>query len=103
MKSFDRGAVLGCLFALVSLGAAAESGRLIAVDKPMPAPEWARLERQLLAANVPACREFFQKYYDERRYVRCVTRWGSNDGPDDAFENTTGWPELHALGANDEV
>lgn len=28
---------------------------------------------------------------------------GANDGPDDAFENFTGWPELHALGASDEI
>ncbi len=33
----------------------------IAVDTPMAAPKWARLERQLLAANLPACREFYEK------------------------------------------
>jgi hypothetical protein len=30
-------------------------------------------------------------------------RWGANDGPDDAFENFNRWPELHALGADDEI
>lgn len=30
-------------------------------------------------------------------------RWGANDGPDDAFEQFNRWPELHALGASDEV
>ena len=30
-------------------------------------------------------------------------RWGANDGPDDAFENFNRWPELHALGASDEI
>ena len=30
-------------------------------------------------------------------------RWGANDGPDDAFENFNHWPELHALGASDDV
>ena len=69
----------------------------------MPAPAWATLERRLLAENVPACREFYQKYYDERGYVQCVLRWGANDGPDDAFENFNRWPELHALGADDEI
>ena len=59
----------------------------IAVDTPMAAPKWARLERQLLAANVPACREFFEKYYDDRGYLQAFVRWGANDGPDDAFEN----------------
>ncbi len=66
-------------------------------------PRWAALERQLLAENVPACREFFQKYFDDRGYLQCVVRWGANDGPDDAFENFNRWPELHALGASDDI
>jgi hypothetical protein len=70
---------------------------------PMPPPNWAVLERQLLAENVPACREFFQRYFDARGYLQCFVRWGANDGPDDAFENFNRWPELHALGAGDEV
>jgi hypothetical protein len=52
---------------------------------------------------VPACLEFARKYYDDRGYVQCFVRWGANDGPDDAFENFAGWPELHALGAGDEI
>ncbi len=75
----------------------------LAITTPMVAPEWAKLERQLLAENVPACREFAEKYYDARGYVQCFIRWGANDGPDDAFENFAGWPELHALGASDEI
>ncbi len=65
----------------------------------MDPPRWATLERQLLADNVPACREFFKKYFDDRGYLQCFVRWGANDGPDDAFENFNHWPELHALGA----
>ena len=83
--------------------AAAAAPAAIAVDTPMPAPAWARLERQILAASVPACREFFQKYYDDRGYLQAFLRWGANDGPDDAFENFNHWPELHALGADDEI
>src|SRR5688500_13501855 len=75
----------------------------IRIDSPMTAPRWARLERQLLDDNVPACREFFTKYFDGRGYLQCFVRWGANDGPDDAFENFNGWPELHALGASDEI
>ena len=30
-------------------------------------------------------------------------RWGADDGPDDAFENFAGWPELHALGGSDDI
>lgn len=69
----------------------------------MAPPAWAVLERKLLADNVPACREFYQKYYDSRGYLQVFVRWGANDGPDDAFENFNRWPELHALGADDEI
>src|SRR5262250_137104 len=76
---------------------------LITIDTAMAAPKWAQLERQLLAENVPAAREFYRKYFDARGYLQCVLRWGADDGPDDAFENFNHWPELHALGASDEI
>jgi hypothetical protein len=82
---------------------AAEPKPALTIDSPMPAPEWAKLERRLLAETVPAARAFAQKYYDDRGYIRCFVRWGANDGPDDAFENFRQWPELHALGASDEI
>jgi hypothetical protein len=75
----------------------------VRVETPMEAPKWAVLERQLLADSVPACREFFKRYFDDRGYLQCFVRWGANDGPDDAFENFNHWPELHALGASDEI
>ena len=75
----------------------------IHIDSRMSAPRWATLERQLLAQNVPACREFYGKYFDDRGYLQCFVRWGANDGPDDAFENFNRWPELHALGAEDDI
>lgn len=78
-------------------------GPVVTITSPMAAPEWAKLERQLLAENVPACREFFQKYFDDRGYLQCIVRWGADDGADDAFENFNRWPELHALGASDEI
>lgn len=87
----------------IGCGIAARAATEIVVSTPMPAPAWAKLQRQLLAEQVPACREFFQKYYDARGYLQCFVRWGANDGPDDAFENFNGWPELHALGADDEI
>ena len=92
--------ILALLFSVHVFGAAPVS---LTIDTPMPAPEWAMLERRLLAENVPACREFFDKYYDSRGYVQCFLRWGANDGPDDAFENFNRWPELHALGADDAI
>jgi hypothetical protein len=69
----------------------------------MEPPTWAVLERKILTESLPACREFFQRYFDHRGYLQCFVRWGANDGPDDAFENFNGWPELHALGASDEI
>ena len=83
-----------CLLPFVFPGAA---GTTIDIATPMAAPVWARI----LADSVPAAKSFFAKYYDEPGYFRHVVRWGANDGPDDAFENTAGWPELHALGASD--
>jgi hypothetical protein len=90
----------------VGVGAAEQShGRevSITIDRRMEPPRWAVLERQLLDENVPACREFFSKYFDRRGYLQCFVRWGANDGPDDAFENFNRWPELHALGAGEEI
>jgi hypothetical protein len=92
-----------CLLVLLGVALVPAAPVTIAVDTPMAAPAWARLERQLLADNLPACREFFEKYYDQRGYLQVFLRWGANDGPDDAFENFNRWPELHALGSDDEI
>src|SRR5262245_31287846 len=81
----------------------AEAGVTVRIETPMDPPRWATLERQLFADMVPACREFFQKYFDGSGSLQVVTRWGANDGPDDAFENFNHWPELHALGASDDI
>ncbi len=88
---------------LVAQASPAEAPTTVTIDSKMAAPEWAKLERRLLADHVPACREFVEKYYDDRGYVQCFLRWGMNDGPDDAFENFNHWPELHALGASDDI
>jgi hypothetical protein len=69
----------------------------------MAPPHWALLERELIRTQSLACREFFARYFDERGYLRCIPRWGGNDGPDDAIENLTGWPILHALGGPDDI
>jgi hypothetical protein len=94
-------AALPC--ACLSPQAAKVADVVVRVQTPMDPPRWATLERQLLADNVPASREFFNKYFDNRGYLRAFVRWGANDGPDDAFENFNHWPELHALGASDEI
>ena len=108
MKRLRHALILCTLlaFALAWVSLAAQrkpASVLVTIDTPMEPPEWARLERQLLDAHTPAIVEFYRKYYDSRGYVQCVLRWGADDGPDDAFENMAGWPELHALGGSDEV
>src|SRR6266404_1174083 len=75
----------------------------LAITTPLSPPTWALLQRQLLDANAKACREFYAKYFDERGWLLCVERWGGDDGPDDAIENCTDWPNLHALGGADDV
>ncbi len=75
----------------------------LVIDTPMSPPTWALLQREVLRASAQACREFFQRYFDERGYLLCVERWGGDDGPDDAIENCNDWPLLHALGAEDDV
>ena len=83
--------------------ARADGPKSLTVTTPMSPPTWALLERQLLNANAVACREYFDKYFDERGWLLCVERWGGDDGPDDAIENCTDWPILHALGGHDDV
>jgi len=73
------------------------------METPMIPPEWALLERELIRAQTRACQAFYDRYFDERGYLQCVVRWGGNDGPDDAIENLTGWPLLHALGAPEVI
>src|SRR5262249_2080410 len=95
--------ILSALLAITAIAVRPPQASVITIDTKMSPPKWAQLERQLLADNVPAAREFYQKYFDERGYLECVLRWGADDGPDDAFENFNHWPELHALGASDEI
>jgi hypothetical protein len=69
----------------------------------MAPPQWALLERQLLKSQSDACEAFYEHYFDERGYLKCVPRWGGDDGPDDAAENQLNWTMLHALGGADSV
>ncbi len=75
----------------------------LTIDTPLSPPVWALLERELLRQNSAACREFFDKYFDERGWLLCVERWGGDDGPDDATECCLHWPLVHALGGDADV
>lgn len=94
-------AFLVCL--LTEVGGAAPDPVTIQIETPMPPPAWALQQRELIRANTRACLEFFRKYFDDRGYLLCVARWRAADGPGDAIENVADWPNLHALGAPDEV
>ena len=73
------------------------------VSTPATPPAWAVMERALLDANEKACKDFFEKYFDQNGFLLCVERWGGDDGPDDAIENCNDWPILHALGADASI
>lgn len=103
MQTFARVLIGGVLFASPLAAGLADAAHSVTIDRPQPPPEWALLERELLAANAEACREFFSRYFDEQGFLECVERWGGDDGPDDAIENVAEWPLLHLLGGPDDV
>ncbi|HEX8470319.1 MAG TPA: hypothetical protein VF633_04340 [Brevundimonas sp.] len=100
-RTFLGGTALAAL--AVAVAPKARAAAALEVTTPMPAPDWALLQRQLLADNAEACAAFYARYFDERGYFECFERWGANDGPDDAIENVNNWPLLHALGGADSV
>ena len=76
---------------------------VLTVDTPSTPPAWALYERELIRAQTAACERIFSRYFDQLGYLKCLPRWGGNDGSDDAIENLAGWPVLHALGASDTI
>ena len=97
------GRIAVALLCLSLVAAPAQSAEPLVVTTPMPSPEWALLQQQLLKANTAACVEFYDRYFDDRGWLECVERWGGDDGPDDAIENLKDWPILHALGVPDVI
>ena len=75
----------------------------LTITTPMPPPAWGLLQKESLKAQARACEYFYDRYFDERGYMRCVPRWGGDDGPDDAIENLTGWPILHMMGGPENL
>ncbi len=95
-----------CLLVLLGpLGPVANAAppAVVEIATPMPPPDWALLERELLRASGAACQLYYERYFDERGYLECVERWGGDDGPDDAIECMADWPLLYALGGPDVV
>jgi len=87
----------GCLAAILA------GQPVVELDQPLPPPAWALAERELLQAASEATEVFSTRYVDDRGYLKCVERWGGNDGPDDAMENFGGWTLLYALGGDESV
>ena len=92
---------LAIILALPPVASAAEA--VIRVERPMAPPGWALAERALLEAYGEAAEEFAAKYLDDRGFLRCVERWGGNDGPDDAMENFNNWTLMYALGGPESL
>lgn len=110
----DRRSVIAGMAALAAAGCAASPARPrgkagargsdpLRIGTTMPAPRWATLQRELLAAHTAACEAYYARYVDRNDALRCFVRWGANDGPDDAAEFTNDWVLLHALGGSDRL
>lgn len=103
MRSLARNGVLGaCVVGLLAACAGGAEGPWT-VGRASEAPEWALLQRELLEANAEGARVFTEEFLDERGYLTHVTRWGGNDGPDDAIENVHNWPLAYALGSPESL
>ena len=90
-------------FVVVLLANLAANEPAVKIETPMAPPGWALAQRALLHEATEACVEFEAKYVDERGYVKCVERWGGNDGPDDGMENFRNWTLRYSLGAPDKL
>ncbi|MBT5833121.1 MAG: hypothetical protein HOH77_23270 [Candidatus Latescibacteria bacterium] len=75
----------------------------ITISSPTTPPNWALLQRELMRAQATACEIFYHRYFDNRGYLKCIPRWGGNDGPDDAIENLTGYSMVHTLGGPQHI
>jgi hypothetical protein len=85
--------------ALMLLAGCSTRSDVYVLDRSVEVPEWALLQRELLEANAEGARVFAGEFLDDRGYLTHVTRWGGNDGPDDAMENFHNWTLAYALGS----
>ena len=61
-------AVHSCCPCLLPVGLIKAAATTVDIATPMPAPEWAKLQRRILADQRAAAKAFFAKVYDERGY-----------------------------------
>lgn len=88
---------------VVALGASMRAQPVLVLDEATPPPPWALAQRLLLNEASDGVRSFFERFVDDRGYLKCVERWGGNDGADDAMENFAGWTLLYAIGGRDSA
>ncbi len=94
---------IAALLLLAAQGAALHAQVTVVLDNPMPPPPWALAQRELIDVASAGVEEFARRFVDERGYLKCVERWGGNDGADDAMENFGGWTLLYLLGGSESV
>ena len=63
-----------------------------------PPPEWALLERHLIAAMDAAAPAFQQRYTRPDGTFVWRQEWPGFDGSDDGYESYHNWPLFYALG-----
>lgn len=66
-------------------------------------PEWARLQRELLAASEQAALEFVDRYARPDGTLPWRESWPGMDGSDDPYEGFQGLPMLYLLGGRTEL
>jgi len=87
----------------IAIASSTNAQPTVILDEPVPPPPWALAERLLLDTASEGTKAFFAKYVNELGYLKCVERWGGNDGADDAMENFGGWTLLYSLGGSEDV
>ena len=102
-KRTRRDLLIAAGSALLTSAASPYASRRIELVRTGVAPEWALLQRQVLAMAANACIAFFDRFFDSRGYLLAYERYGANDGPDDAIENLNHWPLLHAMGGDERI
>jgi hypothetical protein len=75
----------------------------ITISTPMPAPEWARLERELFAVLDRAAIEFADRYTRPDGTLIWRDRWPGMDGSDDPYEAFHDLPMLYLLGGGERL
>jgi hypothetical protein len=95
--------MLRTVFSVLLIVAPIWAQPVIELNAPTSPPDWAIAERALLDDASEAAVIFYNRYVDERGHLKCIERWGGNDGADDAMENFEGWTLLYALGGDESV